>query len=566
MINMFRFFKQDKPGIDPYSGFEKDSHFRPRVDKGSFFRLTGSDFTALISRPLRGYIGDPKYETEKGSAFSYGQKALYYWENLDGQVTNGGFVQFYYNGYGRYIPIILKSLTHIGDMEMADLVGRAEKLYRKSKRVINRARRLASFFGTDIYERLDELSALDDEYYVLNKKTMPIIEKYIRANPNEFCVDENGLEFDTGFSGDCITYYPGGSVKEMFTLEAGTVKDELLCFYENGVLQERILYLNGAQTGEKDEFYENGNIKYRIKRDRGLDQFHHQWFYGNGNPQKSEHRLTGKRECTGEYREWYENGHLSKSGTYITGSKRDGAWLEYYSDGSKRIEGEYRDGVFFFHNYWNGEGQQLLKDGTGIYVNEYTDASGDTYRKEQEYNNYRQHGQQKSFDNGVLTLCQEMVNGLPDGLARAYYKNGRIKSEEVYKNGQSVSYKTFSKSENLTGKVRFTYLMKEEWLKEKELPVADTYPVCINEEAIKAIIKTPKVLFEPRYQDVEGATCLWLSVDEKGNVTNVEFRSAYMTNGNEFTKVARIMKFTPAAKDGKPVPSYIYIIASFTVE
>jgi hypothetical protein len=103
-------------------------------------------------------------------------------------------------------------------------------------------------------------------------------------------------------------------------------------------------------------------------------------------------------------------------------------------------------------------------------------------------------------------------------------------------------------------------------LKGDDLPTADTYPVCINEDEIKNIIKTPESLFESRYQDVEGSTCLWLSVNEKGNVTDVKLKSAYMTGGEEFAEVADRMKFKPAIKNGINVASYIYIIASFNIE
>jgi hypothetical protein len=108
--------------------------------------------------------------------------------------------------------------------------------------------------------------------------------------------------------------------------------------------------------------------------------------------------------------------------------------------------------------------------------------------------------------------------------------------------------------------------MKDEWLKDADLPTADTYPACINEDEIKNLIKTPELLFQPKYQDIEGSTCLWLSVDEKGNVTDIKFKSAYMTGGQEFSEIADKMKFRPATKDGKNIASFIYIIANFNIE
>ena len=171
------------------------------------------------------------------------------------------------------------------------------------------------------------------------------------------------------------------------------------------------------------------------------------------------------------------------------------------------------------------------------------------------------------FDKNVLIRSTEMADGVNHGYERDFYKNGKLKHEILYEHGKILSTKSFPKSENLKGKTTFQYLMNDEWLLKKELPTADTYPVCINEEEIKKIIKTPQLLFEREYQDSEGSACLWLTVDNKGNVTNVELKSASMIGGyEEFKEVADKMKFKPAIKDGKPVQSYIYIIANFEVE
>ena len=188
------------------------------------------------------------------------------------------------------------------------------------------------------------------------------------------------------------------------------------------------------------------------------------------------------------------------------------------------------------------------------------------HHNEQEYKNYKRHGKQKTFSNGILSLYQEMQNGVEHGYTRSYFKNGKLKEEKLYQHGEVVSSKTFPKSDNPVGKVIFQFLMKEDWLKEEDLPTADTYPVCLNEDEIKKIIKTPPSLFELEHQDIEGSTCLWLSIDDKGNVTDVKFKSAYMTGGQEFYDVVEQMKFKPAMKDGKNVESFIYVIANFTVE
>src|SRR5690606_10139657 len=116
----------------------------------------------------------------------------------------------------------IKSLEHIGDKKMADLIQRADNIYQKNKKLIDKARE-KDLFDSDLYERLEELSELDREYYKLNEKTMTRLEKYIRKNPNEFCLDEEGKEFDMKYSGECKTYHKNNQVKEFFNLDKGVI-------------------------------------------------------------------------------------------------------------------------------------------------------------------------------------------------------------------------------------------------------------------------------------------------------------------------------------------------------
>ena len=197
-MGIFNLFGQDKSKKDPYWEFDQQIHFRPKLHKGDFFKLTGFDFGWFVLEPISKFVKDRTHEIEKGKSLSYGQKALYYLWYLDGQVKNGGFVQLYYNGYGVYVPTIIKSLEYIGDKTMAGLIQSAENIYQKNKKLMDKARE-KDLFGSDLYERLEEMSVLDDEYYKLNDQTMTKIEKYIRKHPNEICLDEDGKEFDTKY-------------------------------------------------------------------------------------------------------------------------------------------------------------------------------------------------------------------------------------------------------------------------------------------------------------------------------------------------------------------------------
>ncbi len=235
-MNIFNLFGQSEPKNDPYWNFDESKHFKPKLDKGEFFKLTGFDFGWYVLEPISEYIKDEKGELKKGNTLSYGQKALYYWWYVDAQVTNGGFTQFYYNGYGKYVPTIIKGLKYIGDNKMAGLVNRSYEIYLKENKKIKDARKGGLQEFSNLYKEIEDFDELDNEYYDLNEKTMKIIEKYVRKNPNEICLDEDGNEFDLNLSGELKTYHPNERIKEIIPLEKGTLSGTFKSYYDNGQL------------------------------------------------------------------------------------------------------------------------------------------------------------------------------------------------------------------------------------------------------------------------------------------------------------------------------------------
>lgn len=558
---IFNLFRQDKPKQDPYWVFEKQTHFRPKLNKGDFFKLTGFDFGWFVLKPISKFVKNIDHEVEKSKSLSYGQKALYFWWYIDGQVTNGGFVQFYYNGYGSYVPTIIKSLQYIGDIKMADLIQRAENIYQKHIKLMNRAKQ-KDLFGSDLYEKLEEMSALDHEYYKLNDKTMTKIEKYIRKNPNEICLDEDGQEFDIKFSGECITFYSENAIKEIFYLENGVLSGEYKSFYESGKLKEQIQYSKGKQTGELVEYYENGNKKYSIRKDPILKQFENILFYENGKPKKLEHKLLDKDEKIGEYKEWYENGQLAKSGLYISAYTRDGKWLEFNNDGSKKLEAEFKNGDFLIQNCWDDQGKQTLENGTGLYIYDYSSWEGHLEHNVQEYKNYKQHGIQKTFLNGVLSLYQEMDNGKENGFTRNYYKNGKVKEEKVYKDGKEISNTNFPKFDNPKVELEIYSRLCSECYKDVEaLKLPDNEPKLLNKDDLEKLFKADKSLFEP-YGD-EHVLCYSYIVktDKHGNVSEIRFSSAdNMLIEVDIKKSLGKLKYEVAYKSNEPIECIFFVL------
>lgn len=183
-MRLFHLSKKNNSG-DPYWEFDESTHFRPVISPQQLAMHTGFDLGWLIVEPLSDMIKKKDYEAERGRRLSYGQKALYYWWYIDAEVTNGGFVQFYYNDCERYVPTIIKGLEYIKDTEMAALVQKADNLYQKRRRVFEKAKD-EDGFGDRLYNQLTDFFPLDEQYNALHTQTMALLEAYIRQHPAEF--------------------------------------------------------------------------------------------------------------------------------------------------------------------------------------------------------------------------------------------------------------------------------------------------------------------------------------------------------------------------------------------
>lgn len=76
-MSLFNFFRQNNQQEDRYWEFDKTKHFRPKLNKGDYFKLTGFDFGWFVLEPISKHLQDRKGELTKGNTLSYGQKALH---------------------------------------------------------------------------------------------------------------------------------------------------------------------------------------------------------------------------------------------------------------------------------------------------------------------------------------------------------------------------------------------------------------------------------------------------------------------------------------------------------
>lgn len=547
--------------IDPYWQFNAEKHYKPKLNKSEFYTLSGYDFCWYVLEPLKQFIDDYDYEIERGKSLSYGQKALYYWWYLDGQVTNGGFAQFYSNGYGHYVPAIINGLEYVGDTAMANLLKQAEQVYQKNKKYID-----GNEFGFDSDDKIDEISIFDDLYFNMNHETMTLIETYFRKNPNQICLDEIGDESDMSFSGLYSSYYDDKKVKDEYNLELGVINGQFKSYHQNANPKQIIHFIQGKRTGEREEFYENGIIKYKVEKDSTQqDLLIHTSYYENGNPKKLESKLADKNKRRGAYKEWFESGQLTRSGLYISEFQPGGEWEEYYENGQKKLEAEYVRSEYQLINFWNEEGEQTLKNGNGYCVIE-NQISEDKHTLDiSEYKDYKRHGVQKSYINGVLVYSQVMNNGEQDGTSRTYYINGNLEQEIVYKNGRLVSNKKFRKFENPRVKTTIiSRLCKKCYDNQDEYVIPDNEPPPVNATQIADKFEAGVSVFNAYGDDYTlSASCIvW--VDKVGKVKKVK-----MTGGenllitNQIETNLKDLEFEVAMKDGKAIESIHFVQHQF---
>ncbi len=420
--------------VNPYNGYDPNKQLRPQINQFEFYKTTGFELGWLLLRPISTAMS-PSEEPALVKRFSAGQKALYFWWFVDAEVTNGGFVQFYYNEKERYIPAVLNGLKQVGASEMEALISKAHQAFQESKTEIEQARN-KSLFNQDLYKRLKSLTELDEQYHSIRDKTMGQLEEYARLHPDEFCVDEQGAPFGSSTE-QFKTYHANGSVFEEYSVVNNRLEGLYKTYYKSGAPKLIHTYLNGKQSGVQKLLYDNGNPQEIITIDAETGARTMETFHYNGKPFKIGHfDAIGQKK--GVFKEWFADGSLRESATFVSNEERTGEWVKYWPSGFKKIDAVCTGGKVKFVNYWTQEGKQLLKDGTGLFVNAFEMDMAITktnYRYETNYKDYKRNGMSKQYINGTLAMTQEFLDDLEHGWKKLYDEEGNIMEEKRYENG-----------------------------------------------------------------------------------------------------------------------------------
>jgi hypothetical protein len=133
-------------------------------------------------------VGKDEYKTVL--EFNRSQQAIYVIWELEAEVNNGGFNQYYTNSSGQFANLTPNALKLVGANKFSELVNRANRIYEDENALIKKYQDGSTEGFSKSYED-NPLNELDDEFfeYYRDENLMQLQVAFIRKNKTDF-IDE----------------------------------------------------------------------------------------------------------------------------------------------------------------------------------------------------------------------------------------------------------------------------------------------------------------------------------------------------------------------------------------
>ena len=187
----------------------------------------------------------------------------------------------------------------------------------------------------------------------------------------------------------------------------GEVNDETQVIKQmNGILDMNFVYTSGKEICVSNY-------------DRNVNTVSSQGIHYFKTPYQAKMWQLSSNNYTGKYMDWYDNGNKRREGEYKNG-KQEGKWIEWYEDGNKKSEEEFKNGEregkrIMWYTNGNEWYEEEYKDGKleGKYIEWYEDG---TKKEEGEYKNGKQEGKWVGWlDNNNKIHEREYKDGKEEG-------------------------------------------------------------------------------------------------------------------------------------------------------
>ncbi len=238
-------------------------------------------------------------------------------------------------------------------------------------------------------------------------------------------------------------------------------------YYLNGQIKSEVKITNGKSNGKYLAYYPNGVIsqkgQYKLGKEKG------KWLYYNNSGQiDSIHTYSeGLLDGNTEYNVY---GKLIIKQEYSSGMK-DGDFVEFYSDGNKKVTGSYvmnlpskkwtwynlneskTRQIHFTNGVKNGE-FRVWRDGSlylfGIFDQDKKSGTWKWHRTKKDLDSLVTYvdGEingpyQAWYDNGILSVSGSFDNGVPNGKWEWFSQKNTLDSTKTFKNGLLNGISTF---------------------------------------------------------------------------------------------------------------------------
>jgi antitoxin component YwqK of YwqJK toxin-antitoxin module len=256
---------------------------------------------------------------------------------------------------------------------------------------------------------------------------------------------KNGLEHGTW-----IEYHKNNNISDSGSYYLGRKNGIWISYYEDGKVRQKGEFARDLQVGIWEFFYDSGKIsssgEFNKNERSGIWNY---WDTTGRQISRIQFLKDDKslilaawdnkarqivKDGNGTIVSLHPNGSTSEIGKVIDGN-RVGLWQMYYSNQTKRQEGEYKDGVYYLNNFWDSNNKQMVKNGIGYINSSYEESE---FFESGNYSNGLKSGIWKTYFQQPDKIVSEnyYYEGKLSGLSRYYYESGSLFTKGSYSNGK----------------------------------------------------------------------------------------------------------------------------------
>jgi antitoxin component YwqK of YwqJK toxin-antitoxin module/Tfp pilus assembly protein PilF len=324
--------------------------------------------------------------------------------NFNDKQEKNGVWEFYHNGGG------LKERSLYVDNKGE---GKTETWYTNGRKA-----------GEDMY-KAGELDGLSTEYFY---NGLPRKTEHYKAGKKEGAVvgfthdgtREYTAEYKNDLEEGTVTYYhKNGKVSSVSNYKAGKAEGAFKSYFVNGNLKLEGNFADGKRIGQWKDYFNSGQLKSVANYIVGEMNGEYLAYYWNGQPQIKSAYVKDKLE--GKYEDFDSDGKLYSDSYYEKGRLKE---LKFYSKDGKVISNA---------NIRNSGGNLVYYDAFGNKTSEgYFTKEGLRNGKATWY-----------YRDGRISAVINYKEGLMDGERINYYRNGKVSSKINYKDDEENGYKTY---------------------------------------------------------------------------------------------------------------------------